>query len=63
MSTCYVLIQISYRLLSDSSKKKQQLYFSVNVLSKKVLLEDTILTSPTGDGTAILRGHLSHAKV
>ena len=63
MSTCYVPIQISYRLLSDSSKKKKQLYFSVNVLSKKVLLEDTILTSPTGDGTAILRGHPSHAKV
>ena len=26
-------------------------------------LEDTIFTSPTGDGTAILRSHLSHAKV
>ena len=30
---------------------------------RKVLIEDTIFTSPTGDGTAILRSHLSHAKV
>jgi len=28
-----------------------------------VLIGDTIFTSPTGDGTAILRGHPSHAKV
>ena len=27
---------------------------SVNVLSIKVLLEDTILTPPSGDGTIIL---------
>ena len=38
-------------------------YLSVNVLSTKVLIEDTIFTSPTGDGTAILRGHPRHAKV
>ena len=31
--------------------------------SRKVLIEDTIFAFPTGDGTAILRGHLSHAKV
>ena len=36
---------------------------SVNVFSTKVLIGDTIFTSPTGDGTAILRGHPSHAKV
>ena len=36
---------------------------SVNVFSTEVLIGDTILTSPTGDGTAILRGHPSHAKV
>ena len=35
---------------------------SVNVFSTKVLIGDTILTSPTGDGTAILRGHPSHAR-
>ena len=36
---------------------------SVNVFSRKVLIEDTIFTSPTGDATAIIRGHPSHAKV
>ena len=39
------------------------LYLNVNVFSTKVLTGDTILTSPTGDGTVILRGHPSHAKV
>ena len=29
----------------------------------EVLTGDTILTSPTGDGTAILGGHPSYAKV
>ena len=38
-------------------------YLSVNVFSTKVLIRDTIFTSPSGDGTAILRGHPSHAKV
>ena len=42
---------------------KKALYLSVNVFSMKVLIGDTIFTSPTGDGTTILRGHLSHAKV
>ena len=42
---------------------KNALYLSVNVFSKKVLIGDTIFMSPTGDGTAILRGHPSHAKV
>ena len=50
-----------YGLLSVILKKA--LYLSVNVFSTKVLIEDTVLTSPTGDGTAILRGHPSHAKV
>ena len=38
-------------------------FLSVNVFSTKVLIGDTIFTSRTGDGTAILRGHPSHAKV
>ena len=42
---------------------KKALYLSVNVFSKKVLIGDTIFASPTGGGTAILRGHTSHAKV
>ena len=41
--------------------EKKALYLSVTVLSTKVVTKDTIFTS--GDGTAILRGHLSHAKV
>ena len=36
---------------------------SVNVLSMKVLIGDTTFTSPTEDGTTILRGHPSHARV
>ena len=42
---------------------KNALYLSIIVFSKKVLMEDTIFTSPAGDGTAILRGHPSHAKL
>ena len=44
-------------------KKKNALYLNFNVFSTKVLIVDTIFTSPNGDGTAILRGHPSHAKV
>ena len=43
--------------------KKKTFYVSVNVLSRKVLIRDTIFTSPTGDRTAILHGHPSHVKV
>ena len=32
---------------------KHPFFFSVNVFSTKVLIGDTIFTSPTGDGTAI----------
>ena len=39
------------------------LYLSVNVSSMKVLIGDTIFTSPTGGVYAIFRGHLSYAKV
>ena len=42
--------------------KKNARYLSVNVFSTKVLIGDSIFTSPTGEGTAILRGHPSHAK-
>ena len=44
-------------------RKKNALNLSDNVFSTKVLIGDTIFTSPPGDGTAILRGLLSHAKV
>ena len=36
---------------------------SVNVFNTKAIFEDTIFTSPSEDGNAILRGHPSHAKV
>ena len=38
-------------------------YLSVKGFSTKVLIGDTIFTSPIGDGIAILRGHPSYAKV
>ena len=37
-------------------KKINALYLSVKVFSTKVLIRENIFTSPTGDGTAILRG-------
>ena len=43
--------------------KNNALCLSANVFSTEVLIGDTISTSPTGDGTAVLRGHPSHAKV
>ena len=46
-----------------STKKALYLSMSVNVFSTKVLIENTIFTSPTGDRATILRGHLSEAKV
>ena len=44
-------------------KKTRALYLSVKLFSTKMLTGDTIFTFPTGDGTAILRGHPSHAKL
>jgi len=44
-------------------QQKNALYLRVNVFSTKVLIRDTILNSPTGDGTVILPVHPSHAKV
>ena len=35
------------------SVKKKHFFLSVNVFSTKVLIGDTIFTSPTGEGTAI----------
>ena len=37
------------------AKKKEKTLLSVYVLSTKLLIGDTILTSPSGDGPAILR--------
>ena len=43
--------------------KIQKNGLSINVFSSKILIEDTIFTSPTGDGSAILCGHPSYTKV
>ena len=44
---------------------KNALYLSINVnlIGTKVLIGYTVFTAPTEDGSAILRGHLSHVKV
>ena len=45
-------------------QKKNALYLNVKVFtSTKILIDDTIFTSPTGEGTVILRAHLSHVNV
>ena len=43
--------------------EKKCTLLKVNVFSTKALIGGTIFTSPTGEGTAILPGHPSHAKV
>ena len=54
-------VKVNYRLISGKfSGIKNALYVSVKVFSTKVLIGDTTFTSPTGDGTAILRGHPSY---
>lgn len=42
---------------------KNSHYFSVNVIQYESTNSGHYFTSPTGNGTAILRGHSSHAKV
>ena len=46
-----------------NSLSRKALYLSLNVSCTKALNGDTIFESPTGDWTAILRGHPNHAKV
>ena len=57
------LTTIKHNLKKSILLKKNALYLSVKVISTKVLIGDTILTSPNGDTIAILRGHSRHAKV
>ena len=42
---------------------KKEALLSVNVFGMKVLIGDTVFMSPAGDGTTILSGHESHAKL
>ena len=63
----YQIVAIHFTLFlkpfGPKRQKKNALYLSVNVFSTKVLIGTLYFTSPNGDGTAILRGHPSHAKV
>ena len=43
--------------------KKKAVYLGVKVFSTKVLTGDTIFTSPTGDGTAILQGWIGEREL
>ena len=52
-----ILVTILLACTTDETKKKCTL--SVNVSSAKVLMGDTIFTSPNADRTAILRNHLN----
>ena len=69
-----LVLQTSFRgensgsVANCSSVKHEVLWkkctlFEFQCISHLVLIEDTVFTSPTGDGTAILRGHPSYAKV
>ena len=60
---CYASWFGKFSLRACKIWQKKALYLSLNVFRTKVLIRDTSFTFPTGDGTAILRGHLSHAKV
>ena len=59
--TARELLSGIHLIISHSEKKA--LHLNVHVFSTKVTIEDTIFTSPTGDGTAILRRPSCHAKV
>ena len=48
---------------TKKEKLRDAIYFSVNVFSTKVLIGDSIFKLSTGDRTAFLLGHPSHAKV
>ena len=57
--TLSLFIEINSISLIRNYYQKNALCLSVNVFSAKVLIGDTIFTSPTGEETAILRGHPS----
>ena len=50
----HIRVAVGFALVRPFWKKKT-IFLSVNVFSTKVLIEDTIFVSPTGDGPAILR--------
>ena len=50
-------------MLGKKKLKKIALYLSVSVFNRKVLTGTLYFASSTEDGTTILSGHQSHAKV
>ena len=60
-----IAVTVQRLFLTMGTKKKPLYLFCVsnNVVNTKVLIWDTNFMSPTGDRTAILRGHPRHAKV
>ena len=58
--TCWPRSNVPYK--GTTAYNNHALYLSVMVFSMKVLIGDTIFTSPTADGTAILRGYPNHVK-
>ena len=58
---CFSYFTLKQSSLDLMTFKKIFLDLNVNVFCAKVLIGDTIFTSPNGDGTAIFRGHPNHA--
>ena len=50
-------LRLGQTSFSIHDRRVKALYLCSNVFSTKVGIGDSIFTSPTGDGTAILRGH------
>ena len=46
---------VKFSLKYSKYQKKNRIFLSVHVFSTKVLIANTIFTSPSGDGTAISR--------
>ena len=46
-------LKATCNLVGQLKKKKKRFFFSVNVFSTKVLIGDTIFTSPAGNGKVI----------
>ena len=54
---------IKATMVQPTMVERSKVRMSMSGFSKGVLIGNIIFTSPTGDGTAILRVHTNHAKV
>ena len=54
---------IKATLVQPTVVERSKVRMSMSGFSKRVLIGDIIFTSPTGEGTAILRVHPNHGKV